>query len=290
MGAAFQSQPRAQLERSLRAHIALNPTQKLIIIRIFRLRGSGTLMALRNGMPSKPLLIPKSCQFNCIVLSSYRDERGADPVLPHEHLACAWLRIHSYVRRLAAKSLKAYPSSAIGCRIENGPNNWIFYRVRTNLASNASLLDDLVQDVACEFIEATCRGKVNAAVPALFGWAKVATYRIVVRAAKPAILLALGGYGSGASSDEDHRLAADTANVCGSTEIDGSTPSPLDRGVLLSFVESRPDILTNLTPARRDVLVQWLRGNSPGEIARNLGISRVAASLRLMHAKRALAA
>jgi DNA-directed RNA polymerase specialized sigma24 family protein len=242
-------------------------------------------------MPTAPRRILTSCRFECVALRSERDERGADAPLTLEHAECAWSRVEHFVRRLAVNAVRAYPPGLLGIEAEEHCELEVsaFYRARAALATNGALLDDLVQDVACEFIAAVRRGAIASAVPAIFGWVKVVTFRVVSRSAKSAVLNAMGISVESPSRRADCERRAEPANLATSAEPDGKGCHPFERADLKRALQLRPALLTKLSSGRRDALIRWLNGSSPTEIAKDLGISRVAASLRLMHARRSLA-
>jgi RNA polymerase sigma factor (sigma-70 family) len=244
-------------------------------------------------MRSHVIPFPKTATF----LAGDTKAPGGDPPIPIEKTAEVWRDFEPVARKVVLTSLSKLPLSKLRTRLLQAgvPVLRGLQLVRKQLTENTELIADLVQDVALAFTRAVQRGKIAAARPVVYRWIEQTTARITREKSRAdAISLLSGAHLSMAEQNEAGEPRAPeptpTAGVLGRPLGEGEGPEHLSdvrtelREILFAAAPA------NLTDAQQVVFGRWVEGTRPKEIARELGISEVAVRLRLMQARRRLAA
>lgn len=238
----------------------------------------------------------EECPGECTALSTESRTKGSDGPLEMVHFPCVWRLFQKQVRYRVGANLFRAPLAQLCRQLRNATAD-IFCRnpeaVRYELMSDRALIEDLVQDVALAMIEAIRREKLCAARAAIYKWIERATYRIVKDRIREAALQALTGTVLVLRDDEEMTVAPlqplagldGAAIVVGSEFATGATNAFYLRDLLSDSNRHRV-----LTEAQREVVIRWAAGHSANDIAEDLQISPVAVRLRLMQARRRLAA
>jgi RNA polymerase sigma factor (sigma-70 family) len=256
----------------------------------------GTRAAEGTGMPNNTKSdsqLPKTATF----LSSETQERGSDPPIPMERAADVWRDFEPLARKVITTSLRTLPLGLLRTQLETAGNPICrgLQTVRDRLAHDEELVADLVQDVALAFVRAVQRGAIDAARPVVYRWIETTSARIAREKSRAdAITLLVGAHLSEDNTKDGEEPRSPepipTAGVLGRPLSEGEGPEALSdirtelRELLFAAVPA------NLTCAQQLVFTRWVEGASHQQIARELAISEGAVRLRLMQARRRLAA
>lgn len=165
--------------------------------------------------------------------------------------------------------------------------------VREALATDKEHIRDLMQEVALAMVLAIRRGAIRAARPVVYTWVRQVAYRITCEKSRGAALALLTGVSLSDAVDDDDPNPPEAGPTAGVTGRQLGEAENADD--IIDNLRQLDHLLTevipaNLTDGQELVFIRRIQGASHQEIAQELGISEGAVRLRLMHARRKLAA
>jgi RNA polymerase sigma factor (sigma-70 family) len=242
---------------------------------------------------TSPAQFPKKADF----LSADSQKDHDDPPIPIERAAEVWGDYQLLARKVIIRALQELPLARLRRKLEQAgvPIRRSLQTVRERLASDAELVADLVQDVALAFVRSVHRGAIRGARPVVYRWVEKTAARITREKSRGDAISLLSGArlsegkpkpGFEPSPPEPDPVADVLGRPLGDNRgaDEQSDVRTQLRHVLFAAVPA------NLTCAQQLVFTRWVEGASHQDIARELGISEGAVRLRLMHARRRLAA
>lgn len=219
------------------------------------------------------------CVGSCVALSVPSSAEAKAPALTEAHFPCVWRVFAGAVDGHVRRCLRELGINRTAARIREwcpavafSPNS----AVRIALSRDEGLVAELSQEVAIALLGAVRRGAVRAAAPVVACWLMTAVPRIVRRRVRAAVILAIT-----AAPTDDARCEPPVGPV---VHLEAYEFGADERGAFR--VSCVTPLLADLTESERTVFASWRDGEEVGAIARRLSISRTAASLRLMRAKR----